>query len=185
MVGGDEPRVAWGRTRLHVAEFARTHMLKPGQKAPKFKAKTQNDEYVSLEEILANGNGLVLFFYPKDSTPGCTKEACDFRDAFADFEQSGYKILGVSKDSAVSHVRFMENNSLQYDLIVDTDLVVQNAYGVWQEKTNYGKTYMGTVRSTFVIEKDGVLSVANYNVRATGHVERLSKELGIATSKAE
>ena len=168
-----------------MAEFARTHMLKPGQKAPKFKAKTQNDEYVSLEEILADGSGLVLFFYPKDSTPGCTKEACDFRDAFADFEQSGYKILGVSKDSAVSHVRFMENNSLQYDLIVDTDLVVQNAYGVWQEKTNYGKTYMGTVRSTFVIEKDGVLSVANYNVRATGHVERLSKELGIAAPKGE
>ena len=93
--------------------------------------------------------------------------------------------MGVSKDSAGSHVRFMENNNLQYDLIVDTDLAVQNAYGVWQEKTNYGKTYMGTVRSTFVIEKDGVLSVANYNVRATGHVERLSKELGIATSKEE
>ena len=168
-----------------MAEFTRHHMLKPGQKAPTFKAKTQNDEFVSLEEILADGSGLVLFFYPKDSTPGCTKEACDFRDAFADFEQSGYKILGVSKDSAGSHVRFMENNNLQYDLIVDTDLAVQNAYGVWQEKTNYGKTYMGTVRSTFVIEKDGVLSVANYNVRATGHVERLSKELGIATSKGE
>ena len=104
MVGGDEPRVAWGRTRLHVAEFARTHMLKPGQKAPKFKAKTQNDEYISLDEILADGSGLVLFFYPKDSTPGCTKEACDFRDAFAEFKQSGYKILGVSKDLSLIHI---------------------------------------------------------------------------------
>ena len=82
-------------------------------------------------------------------------------------------------------MKFMENNNLQFDLIVDTDLEVQNAYGVWQEKTNYGKTYMGTVRSTFVIESDGVLSVANYNVRATGHVERLSKELGISTSNSE
>ena len=79
-------------------------MLKPGQKAPKFKAKTQNDEYISLDEILADGSGLVLFFYPKDSTPGCTKEACDFRDAFAEFKQSGYKILGVSKDLSLIHI---------------------------------------------------------------------------------
>ena len=111
--------------------------------------------------------------------------ACDFRDAFVEFREAGYKILGVSKDSARSHQKFMENNKLQYDLIVDSDLSLQEAYGVWQEKTNYGKTYMGTVRSTFVIESNGILSVANYNVRANGHVDRLSKELGISSSDSE
>ena len=168
-----------------MAGLARQRMLEPGQKAPMFTAKTQNDEEVSLQEVLSSGSGLVLFFYPKDSTPGCTTEACDFRDAFVEFREAGYQILGVSKDSARSHQKFMENNKLQYDLIVDSDLSLQEAYGVWREKTNYGKTYMGTVRSTFVIESNGILSVANYNVRANGHVDRLSKELGISSSDSE
>lgn len=157
----------------------RTTMLEAGHKAPSFKARIQDGTEVSLENILSEGSGLVLFFYPKDSTPGCTREACDFRDAYEIFRSAGYRVMGVSKDSAKSHVRFSENNQLQFDLIVDEDLKVQEAYGVWREKTNYGKTYMGTVRSTFVIDSDGIISIAKYNVRATGHVERVATEMGI------
>ena len=157
----------------------RTTMLEAGHKAPSFKARIQDGTEVSLENILSEGSGLVLFFYPKDSTPGCTREACDFRDAYEIFRSAGYRIMGVSKDSAKSHVRFSENNQLQFDLIVDEDLKVQEAYGVWREKTNYGKTYMGTVRSTFVIDSEGIISIAKYNVRAAGHVERVATEMGI------
>ena len=157
-------------------------MLQEGMQAPPFSAKTQNNDDISLQSILGEGQGLILFFYPKDSTPGCTKEACDFRDAFGDFRDAGYKVIGVSKDSSKSHQKFMQNNDLPYDLIVDDDLAVQNSYGVWQEKTNYGKTYTGTVRSTFVIEKDGVISIAKYNVRAGGHVQRLAEQMGVKTN---
>ena len=161
----------------------RTTMLEAGHKAPSFKARIQDGTEVSLENILSEGSGLVLFFYPKDSTPGCTREACDFRDAYEIFRSAGYRIMGVSKDSSKSHVRFLENNKLQFDLIVDEDLKVQEAYGVWREKTNYGKTYMGTVRSTFVIDSEGIISIAKYNVRATGHVERLATEMGLAVEE--
>ena len=161
----------------------RTTMLEAGHKAPSFKARIQDGTEVSLENILSEGSGLVLFFYPKDSTPGCTREACDFRDAYEIFRSAGYRVMGVSKDSAKSHVRFSENNQLQFDLIVDEDLKVQEAYGVWREKTNYGKTYMGTVRSTFVIDPEGINSIAKYNVRATGHVERVATEMGITVEE--
>ncbi|MED5268236.1 MAG: peroxiredoxin, partial [Candidatus Thermoplasmatota archaeon] len=100
----------WYGTRLHVAVVCRTTMLEAGQKAPSFKARIQDGTEVSLENILSEGSGLVLFFYPKDSTPGCTREACDFRDAYEIFRSAGYRIMGVSKDSAKSHVRFSENN---------------------------------------------------------------------------
>ena len=173
----------WGGTRLHLAVVCRATMLEAGQKAPSFKARIQDGTEVSLESILSEGGGLVLFFYPKDSTPGCTKEACDFRDAYEVFRSEGYRVMGVSKDSAKSHVRFSENNQLQFDLIVDEDLKVQEAYGVWKEKTNYGKTYMGTVRSTFVIDSKGIISIAKYNVRATGHVERIATEMGIVVEE--
>lgn len=162
-----------------MAVVCRTTMLEAGQKAPSFKARIQDGTEVSLENILSEGSGLVLFFYPKDSTPGCTREACDFRDAYEIFRSAGYRVMGVSKDSAKSHVRFSEDNQLQFDLIVDEDLKVQEAYGVWREKTNYGKTYMGTVRSTFVIDSEGIISIAKYNVRAAGHVERVATEMGI------
>ena len=161
----------------------RATMLEAGHKAPSFKARIQDGTEVSLENILSEGSGLVLFFYPKDSTPGCTREACDFRDAYEIFRSAGYRIMGVSKDSSKSHVRFLENNKLQFDLIVDEDLKVQEAYGVWREKTNYGKTYMGTVRSTFVIDSEGIISIAKYNVRATGHVERVATEMGITVEE--
>lgn len=173
----------WYGTRLHVAVVCRTTMLEAGQKAPSFKARIQDGTEVSLEDILSDGSGLVLFFYPKDSTPGCTTEACDFRDAFEIFRSAGYRVIGVSKDSAKSHLRFSENNQLQFDLIVDEDLKVQESYGVWREKTNYGKKYMGTVRSTFVIDSKGIISIAKYNVRATGHVERIANEMGITSER--
>ena len=166
-----------------MAVVCRTTMLEAGQKAPSFKARIQDGTEVSLEDILSDGSGLVLFFYPKDSTPGCTTEACDFRDAVEIFRSAGYRVIGVSKDSAKSHLRFSENNQLQFDLIVDEDLKVQESYGVWREKTNYGKKYMGTVRSTFVIDSKGIISIAKYNVRATGHVERIANEMGITSER--
>ena len=122
----------WGGTRLHLAVVSGEAMLEAGQKAPSFKARIQDGTDVSLESILSEGSGLVLFFYPKDSTPGCTQEACDFRDAYEIFRSEGYRVMGVSKDSAKSHMRFSENNQLQFDLIVDEDLKVQEAYGVWK-----------------------------------------------------
>ena len=173
----------WGGTRLHLAVVSGEAMLEAGQKAPSFKARIQDGTDVSLDSILSEGSGLVLFFYPKDSTPGCTQEACDFRDAYEIFRSEGYRVMGVSKDSAKSHMRFSENNQLQFDLIVDEDLKVQEAYGVWKEKSNYGKTYMGTVRSTFVIDSEGIITIAKYNVRATGHVERIAIEMGISVDQ--
>ena len=162
-----------------MAVVCRTTMLEAGQKAPSFKARIQDGTEVSLENILSEGSGLVLFFYPKDSTPGCTREACDFRDAYEIFRSAGYRVMGVSKDSAKSHVRFSENNQLQFDLIVDEDLKVQEAYGVWREKTNYGKTYMGTLRSTFAISPDGTLAWVGYKVKTKGHVNQILQDLGI------
>ena len=156
-----------------------------GDEAPSFEAEVTDGGKVSLSEILSTGRGVILYFYPRDNTPGCTIQACDFRDNLGRFEDSSWKVIGVSTDSAKSHQKFIDKHELPFDLIVDEDAALHESYGTWREKSMYGKTYMGTVRSTFVIEKDGVLSVANYNVRATGHVERLSKELGIATSKGE
>ena len=135
---------------------------------------------MKLSEILASGEKVILYFYPKDSTPGCTTQACDFRDNFGAFATSGYRILGVSKDSAKSHTNFIEKQGLNFDLIVDKEIDLHQKFGVWREKMNYGKTYMGVSRSTFVIDTDGRLSWVGYNVRAKGHVEKLMRELGVA-----
>ena len=154
--------------------------LEVGQKAPDFEAVLTDGSTVRLSEILAAGEKVILYFYPRGSTPGCTTQACDFRDNFDALSASGYRILGVSKDSAKSHSNFIEKQDLNFDLIVDEEIELHQAYGVWREKMNYGKTYMGVSRSTFVIDTDGRLSWVGYNVRAKGHVERLMRELGVA-----
>ena len=154
--------------------------LEVGDTAPKFEAELTDGSTVKLDEILAGGEKVILYFYPKDSTPGCTTQACDFRDNFGAFATSGYRILGVSKDSAKSHTNFIEKQGLNFDLIVDKEIDLHQKFGVWREKMNYGKTYMGVSRSTFVIDTDGSLSWVGYNVRAKGHVEKLMRELGVA-----
>ena len=153
--------------------------LEVGKMAPDFEAELTNGDKVILSNILSSGEKVILYFYPKDSTPGCTVQACDFRDNFSKLQSAGFRVLGVSKDSSKSHQKFIEKHELPFELIVDSDTELHQLYGVWREKMNYGKTYMGVSRSTFVIDIDSKLIFVGYNVRASGHVDRLVKELGI------
>ncbi len=150
-----------------------------GQNAPDFEAELTDGTMIRLSKILDEGEKVILYFYPKDSTPGCTKQACDFRDNFGRLKAVGYRVIGVSKDSSKSHSNFIQKHDLNFELIVDQDIELHKKYGVWREKMNYGQTYLGVSRSTFVIGLDGNFEFVGYNVRATGHVERLMKELGV------
>ena len=153
--------------------------LEVGKMEPDFEAELTNGDKVTLSNILSSGEKVILYFYPKDSTPGCTVQACDFRDNFSKLQSAGFRVLGVSKDSSKSHQKFIDTHELPFELIVDSDTELHQLYGVWREKMNYGKTYMGVSRSTFVIDIDSKLISVGYNVRASGHVDRLVKELGI------
>jgi len=153
--------------------------LEVGQMAPDFTAQLTNGDTINLSDLLSYGDRVILYFYPKDNTPGCTTQACDFRDNFSKFKSAGFRVIGVSRDSSKSHQNFIDKYELPFELIVDTDLNLHKMYGVWREKMNYGKTYLGVVRSTFVIDTDGSIMSAGYNIRASGHVDRLSKELSI------
>ena len=153
--------------------------LEVGQKAPDFSAQRTNGDKIKLSDVLSSNKKVILYFYPKDSTPGCTVQACDFRDNFSRLQNAGYKVIGVSKDSSTSHQKFIDKHELPFDLIVDSEIELHQLYGVWREKMNYGKTYMGVSRSTFVIDTNGTLVSVGYNVRASGHVDRLVKELGL------
>ena len=153
--------------------------LEVGQKAPDFDAHITNGDNIKLSDILSSGQKVILYFYPKDSTPGCTVQACDFRDNFSRLQNAGFKVIGVSKDSSKSHQKFIDKHELPFDLIVNSEIELHELYGVWREKMNYGKKYMGVSRSTFVIDEEGSLIFVGYNVRASGHVERLVKELGL------
>ena len=150
-----------------------------GQNAPDFEAELTDGTTIRLSKILEGGEKVILYFYPKDSTPGCTKQACDFRDNFDRLKAVGYRVIGVSKDSSKSHSNFINKHNLNFELIVDQDTELHNLFGVWREKMNYGKTYLGVSRSTFVIGLDGNFEFVGYNVRATGHVDRLMVELGV------
>ncbi|WP_316813194.1 thioredoxin-dependent thiol peroxidase [Pedobacter heparinus] len=127
--------------------------LKEGQKAPSFSAKDQNGNTVTLAQFA--GKKVVLYFYPKDDTPGCTAEACDFRDNYQGLTAKGYVVLGVSVDDEKSHHKFITKHNLPFTLLADTDHKIVQAYGVWAEKNMYGKKYMGTVRTTFIIDEEG------------------------------
>ncbi len=151
--------------------------LEPGDKVPVFEAKDESGELFSSSTLI--GQRYVLYFYPKDDTPGCTIQACDFRDNMASLTGTGISVFGISKDGEASHTKFKEKFDLPFPLLVDENLSMQKAFGVWREKKNYGKTYMGTVRSTFVVAADGTLEWVGYNVRAKGHVERLMSELDV------
>jgi|SRR5215217_1421749 len=130
--------------------------LKAGDKAPEFTANDQNGQAVSLADF--KGKTVILYFYPKDDTPGCTAEACDFRDNYQSLQAQGYQVIGVSTDDEKSHRKFVTKHSLPFPLIADTDQAIVQAYGVWGEKNMYGKKYMGTNRTTFIIDADGIIS---------------------------
>ncbi|GAA1689537.1 thioredoxin-dependent thiol peroxidase [Microbacterium sediminicola] len=154
-----------------------TTRLEPGTAAPDFTLPDQDGAEVSLSSL--RGSGVILFFYPQAMTPGCTTEACDFRDSLAPLEAAGYRILGVSRDLPPKLQTFRERDGLTYPLLSDPDKAVHLAYGAWGEKTNYGKTVEGVLRSTFVVDADGILTHALYNVKATGHVARIRGLLGV------
>ncbi|WP_183577718.1 thioredoxin-dependent thiol peroxidase [Mucilaginibacter sp. X5P1] len=130
--------------------------LKEGDKAPEFTAKDQNGNTVSLADF--KGKTVILYFYPKDDTPGCTAEACSFRDNYQSLLSKGFQVIGVSTDDEKSHKKFETKYSLPFPLIADEDKSIVEAYGVWAEKNMYGKKYMGTVRTTFIINGEGVIS---------------------------
>ncbi|MBT3422296.1 MAG: thioredoxin-dependent thiol peroxidase, partial [Bacteroidetes bacterium] len=127
--------------------------LKIGDMAPAIKANNQNGEEVNLLDF--KGKKVVLYFYPKDSTPGCTQEACNLRDNYNTLIEQGYVVLGVSPDGEKSHLKFIEKHELPFDLLADTEKKILSDYGVWGEKKMYGRTYMGVIRSTFVIDEEG------------------------------
>ncbi|WP_405395820.1 thioredoxin-dependent thiol peroxidase [Microbispora hainanensis] len=152
--------------------------LQPGDPAPDFTLTDADENEVSLESF--RGKRVILYFYPAAMTPGCTKQACDFRDNLGALTEQGFVVLGVSKDKPAKLRQFRERDALTFPLLSDTGLDVHKAYGAYGEKTNYGKTVMGVIRSTFIIDPDGKVEKALYNVKATGHVARLTKELGIS-----
>jgi peroxiredoxin Q/BCP len=156
-----------------------TVQLETGSPAPQFSAVDQSGVEHTLSDYMAQGKSVILYFYPKDSTPGCTTQACDFRDNMAQLNQGDYVVLGVSKDSSTSHQRFVEKQELNFPLLVDEDLSLHQAFGTWRLKMNYGREYMGCARSTFVISPDGQISWCRYNVKAKGHVGMLMRELGL------
>ncbi|MDR6938563.1 peroxiredoxin [Arcanobacterium hippocoleae] len=151
-----------------------------GQVAPDFTLPVVGGGNVVLsEEIRQADRGVVVYFYPRAMTPGCTKEACDFRDAENSLRSAGYRVIGISPDSLEKLERFVERDNLNFPLASDASKEVMTAWGAFGEKQNYGKIVQGVIRSTFVIDGDGKFALVKYNVKATGHVARLRRELGI------
>ena len=144
-----------------------------GKKAPAFSAKNQKEETLTLDHY--KGKKLVLYFYPKDDTPGCTAEACDLRDHYQKFLDAGYEILGVSPDKEAKHQKFIDKYELPFDLLADIEQTVANAYGVWVEKNMYGRKYMGIKRTTFIINEEGVLEEIIEKVKTKEHASQILK----------
>ena len=153
-------------------------MVKEGNTAPDFTAKDQNGDKVKLSDL--RGQKVVLYFYPKDDTPGCTKQACSLRDSYDVFTEKGIKVLGVSIDDEKSHQKFISKYSLPFDLIADTDKKIVEKYGVWGEKSMYGKIYMGTLRKTFLIDEDGKIVKIFDKVKVSEHADEVLKAFGEA-----
>lgn len=153
------------------------HRLSPGDTAPDFALPDADGGTVSLADY--RGRSVVVYFYPAASTPGCTTEACDFRDSLAELNDAGFAVLGISPDKPGKLATFRDAEGLTFPLLADEDKSVMTAYGAFGEKNNYGKVVQGVIRSTFVVDPQGLISTAQYNVKATGHVERLRKEIGV------
>jgi len=146
-----------------------------GEKAPDFKAPNQEGKTIALKDF--KGKSVVIYFYPKDDTPGCTIEACEFRDGMKQIKKAGAVVLGVSPDSVKSHTKFNDKFNLAFDLISDEDKVICKAYGVWAKKKLYGREYMGVLRSTFVINSQGKIARIFENVKPKGHVAEVLEAL--------
>ena len=151
-------------------------MLEIGTKAPDFTLPDQNGNMHSLSEY--RGKKVILYFYPKDNTAGCTKQACGFAERYPRFMEKGAVVLGISKDSVASHKKFEEKYGLPFTILSDPELVAIQAYDVWQEKKNYGKTYMGVVRTTYLIDENGKIVKAFDKVKAADNPEQMLGELG-------
>jgi peroxiredoxin Q/BCP len=151
--------------------------LSPGDAAPDFTLPDADGKPVSLSDY--RGRSVVVYYYPAASTPGCTKQACDFRDNLAELDTAGFAVLGISPDPPAKLAKFRAAEGLSFPLLSDVDHAVLTCYGAYGEKQMYGKTVTGVIRSTFVIDAQGQIDKALYNVRATGHVAKLRKDLGI------
>ncbi|GAA1162111.1 thioredoxin-dependent thiol peroxidase [Nesterenkonia sandarakina] len=149
--------------------------LETGDQAPDFTLPAAAGDSVSLEQL--RGKKVILYFYPKAATPGCTTQACDFRDSLDSLAASGYSVLGISPDPVSALETFTQDQSLSFPLLSDEDHSVAESYGAWGEKKNYGRVVEGLIRSTIVLDEDGKVALAQYNVKATGHVARLREKL--------
>ena len=154
-----------------------TERLSPGDPAPDFTLTTDSGDTLSLKDL--RGRKVVLYAYPAAMTPGCTTQACDFRDSLASLQAAGYQVVGISPDVPAKLAKFRERDAITFPLVSDQDKSVLTAYGAYGEKQMYGKTVTGVIRSTFVIDENGALEKALYNVKATGHVAKLRRDLGI------
>jgi thioredoxin-dependent peroxiredoxin len=154
-----------------------TDRLSAGDTAPAFTLSDADGNKVSLKDY--RGKRVILYFYPAASTPGCTKQACDFRDSLDRLASEGFAVLGVSPDAPAKLVKFRDNQHLTFPLLSDPDKSVLTAYGAWGEKKLYGKVMVGVIRSTFVIDAKGKVELAQYAVKATGHVAKLRRDLGL------
>ena len=154
-----------------------TARLSAGDDAPEFSLPTDNGDRLTLKDL--RGRKVVLYAYPAAMTPGCTTQACDFRDSLASLQAAGYEVVGISPDAPAKLAKFRERDAIRFPLVSDEDKSVLTAYGAYGEKKNYGRTVMGVIRSTFVIDEDGKIERALYNVKATGHVAKLRRDLGI------
>lgn len=152
--------------------------LAEGDPAPDFTLPDSEGNPVSLSDF--RGQSVVVYFYPAAGTPGCTKQACDFRDNLAQLNDAGYQVLGISPDKPEKLAKFVENEKLTFPLLSDPDKKVLTEWGAFGEKKNYGRIVQGVIRSTFVVDADGTIAVAQYNVRATGHVAKLMRDLKLA-----
>lgn len=150
-------------------------MLETGTKAPTFSLPDQNGVIHTLEEY--HGKKVILYFYPKDNTPGCTKQACGFAERYPQFTEKGAVVIGISKDSVASHKKFEQTYSLPFTILSDTALTAIKAYDVWQEKKNYGKVSMGVVRTTYLIDEEGIIIKANDKVKAADDPEKMLGEI--------
>nr|WKN36685.1 thioredoxin-dependent thiol peroxidase [Tunicatimonas sp. TK19036] len=147
--------------------------LHVGDTAPDFESLNQDGETVKLSDF--RGKKVILYFYPKDNTPGCTAQACNLRDNYQELQKAGYEILGVSTDGVDSHQKFIQKQELPFTLIADEDKTVNEKYGVWQEKSMYGRKYMGTVRKTFVIDESGIIEDIIKKVKTKDHSAQILK----------
>jgi peroxiredoxin Q/BCP len=156
--------------------------LEIGDPAPDFTLATDTEGEVNLYDLLKQGEKVIVYFYPAAMTPGCTTQACDFTDSLESLQGAGYTVVGISKDAPAKLAKFRERDGLTITLLSDPELAVHEAYGAYGEKKLYGKLVEGTIRSTFVVGTDGKIELAQYNVKATGHVAKLRRDLGLATA---